>query len=118
MSINIQCNKHQEPFALALEGELTIYHTAQVKEQLLDYVKQADELEVDLTQVTDLDGAGVQLLMFVKREAMREGTDLRLTGHSRIVLDIFELLNLAPYFGDPLLISGGEDELVNERSAS
>jgi hypothetical protein len=30
---------------------------------------------------------------------------LRLAGHSRAVLEVFDLCNLAAYFGDPLVIS-------------
>lgn len=110
MAINIQCNSDQQPASLVLEGELTIYHATEVKDQLLAHVREVDSLEMNLAQVTELDGAGVQLLMLMKREANLGGVELRLTDHSRVVQDTFELLNLASYFGDPLLISGAETE--------
>jgi hypothetical protein len=43
--------------------------------------------------------------LLAKREATRVGTTLRLAGHSRAVLEVFDLCNLAAFFGDPLVIS-------------
>jgi len=47
----------------------------------------------------------VQLLMLAKREANAAGRTLRLVGHSRAVLEAFELLDLAGHFGDPILLA-------------
>lgn len=92
-------------FSAALEGDLTIYNAMEVKASLLDYLRVADEVELDLSQVCEIDSAGVQLLMLAKHESVRRDKTLRLVSHSRAVLDIFELYNLAAFFGDPLLIS-------------
>ena len=92
--------------SLAMEGDLTIYNATDIKENLLPYFTQDGDVEIDLSQVTDVDSAGIQLLLLAKREISQDGRELRLTGHSRAVLDVFELYNLAAHFGDPLLISG------------
>src|SRR5690606_21519748 len=110
MASNSQYTCGQPPANLVLEREFTIYHASDVKDQLLAHVRGFDSLEMNLAQVTELDGAGVQLLMLMKREANLGGVELRLTDHSRVVQDTLELLNLASYFGDPLLISGAETE--------
>lgn len=91
---------------LALRGELTIYHAESLKTQLLSGLEKVTELEVDLHEVTVLDSAGIQVLMAAKKEAQRRGHSLRLVGHSRPVLDVFELLNLNAFFGDPVLLAG------------
>lgn len=84
---------------LRIEGELTIFRAAELKPLLL-----ADPLPlaIDLFGVTDIDTAGVQLLMLAKNTALAQERELRLVAHSLAVMDVFALLNLAEYFGDPL----------------
>lgn len=91
--------------ALRLEGDINIYHAVALKQLLLAPLAQPCTLEVNLSGVTELDSAGLQLLMLAKRTAQARQCELRLTGHSPAVLEVFELLNLAAYFGDPLVIS-------------
>jgi anti-anti-sigma factor len=90
---------------LHIEGEMSIYTAAELKSQLLPHLARAGELEIDLSQVSELDGAGLQLLLLAKREAVHGGATLRLTRHSPAVLEVFDLCNLAAFFGDPLVIS-------------
>ncbi|VVP58918.1 lipid asymmetry maintenance protein MlaB [Pseudomonas fluorescens] len=90
---------------LHIEGEMNIYTAAEFKTQLLPHLAQPGELEIDLSQVSEMDGAGLQQLLLVKREATRVGINLRLARHSRAVLEVFDLCNLAAFFGDPLVIS-------------
>ena len=59
---------------------------------------------MNLSAVTELDTAGVQLLMLAKRTAQKQQGQLRLVGHSAAVLEVFDLLHLAAYFGDDLVI--------------
>ncbi len=90
---------------LRIEGEMTIYRAAELRQTLLAALAQTEELEVDLSAVTELDGAGVQILIAAKKEALATRRILRLCAHSPAVLEVFELLDLAGYFGDPLVIS-------------
>ena len=92
------------PIKLSLEGEMTIYRAEELKQALLEPLQHAVRLEVDLAGVTEIDTVGLQLLMLTKRTAKNLQGELRLVGHSTAVLDVFELLNLAAYFGDPLVI--------------
>ncbi len=86
---------------LKIEGELTIFRAMELKPVILA-TPPVDE--IDLSGVTDLDTAGVQLLMLAKKTALAQQHDLALTGHSPAVLDVFELLNVAGYFGDHLVM--------------
>ena len=61
--------------------------------------------EIDLSGVTEFDTAGVQLLMLAKQDALAKKSELRLVGHSPAVLEVFELLNVAAYFNDPLVMA-------------
>ena len=55
-----------------------------------------------------MDTAGLQLLLLVKRESLKAGKVLRLTGHSPASLDVLERYNLGAYFGDPEVVSSRE----------
>ena len=89
---------------LALAEEMTIYHALEQKTTLLDALAEGDELELDLSQVGDIDSAGLQLLILLKKEAQRTGKRLAIVAHSQPVRAAIEFCNLAADFGDPLLI--------------
>ena len=90
---------------LRIEGELTIYRAAELKETLLAAVAAHAALDVDLTAVTELDTAGVQMLLVAKRSAAASGHAMRLMGHSAPVIDVFEHLDLSKHFSDPIVLS-------------
>ncbi|WP_148714390.1 STAS domain-containing protein [Chitinolyticbacter meiyuanensis] len=89
-----------------LDGELTIFHAAELKDVLLAALGEGGgpPLTIDLSGVDELDTAGVQLLLLAKREAARHGRALAYSGHSPAVISVLELLDLAGTLGDPVLI--------------
>jgi anti-anti-sigma factor len=98
------------PPRLGIEGELTIYVAAELKPrlaQLLDQIAQSPRKqgEVDLSQVSEIDSAGLQLLLLARREATRRGVGLALCGHSPAVIDCFDLCDVGAAFGDPIVIA-------------
>ena len=90
--------------SLCIEGEMSIYRAHELKKMLLEPLQPHATLEVNLSGVTELDTAGLQLLLLAKRTAQKQNGQLRLVGHSPAVLNVFDLLNLAAYFGDDLVI--------------
>ena len=91
-----------KPTVLRIEGEFTIFRAAELRPVLLEAPAPT---EIDLSGVTEIDTAGVQLLMLAKKEALAAQRELRLVGHSPAVLEVFELLNVAAYFSDPLVMA-------------
>ncbi len=89
---------------LRIEGEMNIYRAHELKDALIALLQSGVELEVDLSAITEIDTVGLQLLMLAKRTAKEKQGVLRLVGHSTAVLDAFDILNLAAYFGDHLVI--------------
>jgi len=89
---------------LRIEGELTIYRAVELKQVLLAAVAANEAVEVDLSQVSEFDSAGLQLLLLAKREAGATGRSLRLVDHSPAVVEVLELFDLAAHFGDPLVV--------------
>lgn len=86
--------------ALRLEGELTIFRAAEIKPLLL---ATPPPCELQLDGVTEIDTAGLQLLMLARREALAQQRGLRLLAASPPVVEAIHLLHLAPYFGDSLV---------------
>lgn len=93
---------------ITVEGDLGIYHAAEIKQQLVDGLRAHPVLELDLSHVGEMDTAGFQLLALAKEESLRLGSVLRIVGHSSAVREVIEFFNMVAYFGDPLVIPAGE----------
>jgi anti-sigma B factor antagonist len=89
---------------ISLDGEMTIYRAADLKVTILEALRKTRVLEIDLSAVTELDTAGLQVLMLAKQTAAAEQRELRLVQHSPAVVEIFEMLDLVAFFGDAVLI--------------
>ena len=85
---------------IVLEGELTIYRAAELKPLLLAALPGTGPIEIDLAEVSEVDTAGLQLLMLLRREAQALGRALHLRGPSLAMVEAFELLDLAAWFGE------------------
>ena len=92
--------QHGSESRLCIEGELTIYRAAELKDAMLAALDREAALELDLSRVTELDTAGVQLLMLIHQTARARSKRLRLTASSPAVREVFALLHLDPYFSD------------------
>lgn len=89
---------------LALASDLTIYHAEAHKTALLAALADTTQLELDLSAVADIDTAGLQLLILIKREARAQGKHVAITGHSTPVRQVIDFCNLAAAFDDPMVI--------------
>ena len=89
---------------IEIKGELSIYTVAALRQQLIDALEAATEVDVDLSEVGEMDSAGMQLMVAAKREAALRHKTLRFSGHSPAVFDVLELCKLSGHLGDPLLI--------------
>lgn len=90
---------------LALDNELTIANAAEQKTRLLAFLKSGDSLEINLAGVAEIDTAGLQILILLKREARRAGKSLVFAMHSPAVLSVLELTRLTAVFGDPVVLA-------------
>lgn len=93
---------------ITISEDMTIYTAAAQKPMLLDALGGCEELDLDLSQVSEMDTAGFQILLLTKREALKAGKTVRLTAHSKAVTDLLDLYNMASYFGDPMVIPARE----------
>ena len=88
-----------------IEQEMTIYTAAEMKAQLMKMLDKNEEIELDLSQVGEMDTAGLQLLILAKRECQTRNGNLHLVNHSPAVLDVLNMCNMIQFFGDPVVIS-------------
>ena len=93
---------------LSLAEDLTIYHALEQKNILLDVLSTTDDLELDLLKVSEIDTAGLQLLILLKKEAQRTGKKVSIVAHSQAVRSVIDFCNLATELGDPLVIPAAE----------
>jgi anti-anti-sigma factor len=85
-------NTGEQP--LRIEGEMTIYSAAALAQRIAAAVAAATgEVRLDLSQVTDIDTAGLQLLLMARKLARPHG-GLALSDSSRRVQALLRLCRL------------------------
>lgn len=105
--MEIQARMRNGVRKVRIAGEMSIYNAAESKQELLWKLDGANQIEIDLSGVSELDSAGLQLLILLKHEAVRQGKTLRLLAHSLAVLEVFTLVRADTLFGDPVVIPSG-----------
>ena len=81
-------------------GEMTIYNAVDTKKTLLESLHNYEEVGVDLSRISEIDTAGLQLLVLARREAAMLGKKLRLINISDPVMEIFNLYRLTEDFSE------------------
>ncbi len=76
-------------------GELTIYTAAESKTNLVNLLREFDDIDIDLSQIETLDCAGIQILLMAKREADACNKQLKLSQLSDSARDSIRVLNLS-----------------------
>lgn len=100
--MQIDMQQQGRHMCLQLSGELTIYDAVALHRALLESLGAADSLDLDLAQVTDLDAAGLQQLMLLRREARAAGKALQVIAHSDATRDVLTLCGLDADFAEPV----------------
>lgn len=89
-----------QPLTLTLEGDLTIYEASLHKAMLQAALEQAgaEGLELDLSQVSEIDTAGLQVLLLAQRESQRLLRPLIITGANAAVQETISFCHLQDFF--------------------
>ena len=94
-----------------IADNMTIYEAVDQKKQLLKAlkkVKKKEQMEINLSDVNEMDTAGLQVLLLIKKTAEQEKKVVLLVAHSPASLDVIDRYNLAAYFGDPVIFSSNK----------
>jgi anti-anti-sigma factor len=79
---------------ISIDGELSIFTVAAIRERLLQALAEGADVEAGLGGVTEIDTAGVQLMLAAGKQAAAQGKTLRFADASPVVQDILNLCGL------------------------
>ncbi len=103
-----EIKQDKENILLGLHGEFTIRHVARLKGEFLSYAEQYKGIALDLSGVSEIDSAGFQLLLLLKKYLTKLHGRLRLINHSLPVLKILDLYGAIGIFGDKIKVPADE----------
>jgi anti-sigma B factor antagonist len=63
---------------IAISGELNIYTAGELRDRLINESGGIDDIELDLAEVSEIDSAGLQLLIALSRQLSGEGRQFRI----------------------------------------
>lgn len=92
-------------WAVTIEGALTLPYISELRDALLRSVRSADDIVIDLREVTDLDVSGLQVMCAAHKSAIRLGKRLSLAVPPAAVMD---LAGSAGYARQASCISGAD----------
>lgn len=96
--MGLEISRDSNSARVDVQDEMTIYTAALQRDQLLPLLAQVRHMTLDLSSVVELDSAGVQLLLMLKRESDRLHNTFELAALSSTCSDVLKLLRLEPVF--------------------
>ena len=100
MNASDQCKLGKSRVVIA--GEMTIYTVRDWRDRLLVAMSAPGDVELDLSGVSDIDAAGIQLLVSLRMEAATADRALRLLSVSARVTEALTFCRLTEFFSDAL----------------
>jgi len=92
-------SRHDGQARLQIVGSFTIFQATDFKAQLLELITDFGEsLEIDLSAVEEMDTAGLQLLLLLRRELRAQHKNMVCVGMSPVVENMMEMLQLQHVF--------------------
>lgn len=97
--MKITRKKGKEITTFSFEGDLTIYHVAESKADLFaDHEQLGGKIALDLHKVSEIDTAGVQLLLFARLFFASADKSVFITKSNELVDAVLEQLDLLAQF--------------------
>ncbi|MBI5235750.1 MAG: STAS domain-containing protein [Deltaproteobacteria bacterium] len=98
--MEVSTETNNDVLTLRLAGEATIYGASELKARLDNVFsdhRDCVSLELDLSGVTEMDSAGLQLALAAKREAVSLGKGFKVVAHGNASKALATLYNLDDY---------------------
>lgn len=83
---------------MKIVGEMKIYDVIQYKKEILESMESYISLNLELEELEDLDAAGLQLLILLKKESDKKQIPLNLASISMPVQKLLDLYCLTEWF--------------------
>lgn len=97
--MNVSCKNHDSGTALSVEGDLTIYSVTQAKHALFNsYESFVSPVALDLHGVSEIDTAGLQLLLFMHKSLSDDNKKIHIIKSNEHVDAVLNSLDVATYF--------------------
>jgi len=105
MIMDIQTKRKNDIMIISLNGELTIYNARLVVNYIHPILEQYKKVAIDLKNVSEVDTAGMQALIFLKRESKYRKVKLKMINHTEPIIKVMNLLGLVGFFADKIKIT-------------
>lgn len=86
---------------VVLSGELTIYDAAALRDRVMALLKGAKQLQLDAEAISEVDLAGIQVLVALRRKGDAQGIPVEIMRSSPALTQALQLLALSSNFGLP-----------------
>jgi ABC-type transporter Mla MlaB component len=81
-------------------GEMTACNTSCLRDEFSNIIGNYSTMKIDLSEVTKIDPAAIQLMIIAKREALIKMKVLKFVNPSNEVVGIFRSYGLSHYIGE------------------
>ncbi len=92
----VSINKNGQRSNITIEGEMTIFNAQQIASSI--DISDASVIELDLSQVSEFDTSGLQILIALKKECDLRGIELALKAMGEPVRGLLELFRITDLF--------------------
>lgn len=103
--MGLHIERHDQTLHCKVSEELTIYRVNEYRDLLVEHMLVANEIILDLDSVTEIDSAGLQLLIAIKN--LMPTHRVEIIHHNASVLEAIELSGLAGRLDDVVVIAPG-----------
>jgi ABC-type transporter Mla MlaB component len=83
---------------------MTIYEAMDLQVLFSTALASYKQIEVNLSEVAEIDSAGLQLMISLKNDAIKQNKSMSFTAHSREVIEFLDLFNMSQFFGNPVML--------------
>ena len=102
ISIESTTDTERKQKSYLLDGELDVHQAKELRTRLLEDLEDGGwQYILDMSHITYLDSSGLGMLVYLKKEIIRHGGRLTLTGLQDQVANVFCLTRLDEFFEIP-----------------
>ncbi len=96
--MNLMESQYKGYQRIALSGEVDLHNSSQVKQVLLEHIRQDTPVVVDLSELSYIDSSGMATLVEALNEAKERKVSFCIAGAKGAPLQVFELTRLDSVF--------------------
>ncbi|MCX8027492.1 MAG: STAS domain-containing protein [Thermodesulfovibrionales bacterium] len=85
----VNITKENAKKIIRIEGEMTIFNAQEIASSI--DISDCKEIEIDLSGVSEIDTSGFQILVALKKEAIKKNLDFRIIKSSDVVNNLLQI---------------------------